>query len=102
MNILLFLPIFILSVIVGILGKSRTCGFFIAFIVSLLFTPIIGILIILCCNRKKTEIEALSDLEVYKANGMINEMQYERMKADIQCGIIRPLDHYTNIKVFGR
>lgn len=100
--LLLYLSCFILSIIVGFLGKSRSCGFLIAFIISVLFTPVIGILVVLCCKRKKTEIEALSDLEVYKANGMINDTQYERMKADIQCGIIKPLDYYTNIRIFGR
>ena len=45
----------ILSVIVAFLGKDRSCGFLGALLLSLLFSPIIGILIVIASKRKKTQ-----------------------------------------------
>ncbi|MPM00638.1 hypothetical protein SDC9_46866 [bioreactor metagenome] len=38
--------------IVGAIGSSRKIGFFPAFLLSLLLSPIIGLIIVLCSERK--------------------------------------------------
>lgn len=42
---------FLLDVLVGLLGSRRNIGFGWAFIISLLFTPIIGIIAVLLSNQ---------------------------------------------------
>lgn len=41
----------LLNVLVGLLGSRRTIGFGWAFILSLLFSPLIGLIIVLLCDR---------------------------------------------------
>ncbi len=41
-----------LSALVGTLGDDRTCGFSTAFIVSLLFSPLIGLAVVFASMRK--------------------------------------------------
>ena len=40
-----------LSVLVGLLGSRRTIGFGWAFILSLLFSPLVGLIIVLLCDE---------------------------------------------------
>ncbi|WP_247236341.1 hypothetical protein [Telluribacter sp. SYSU D00476] len=46
----------VLSVIVGILGDDRTCGFVTAFIVSLIFSPFVGLAVVFA-SKSKDELE---------------------------------------------
>jgi len=49
-----------LSLLVGLYGKNRPIGFFMAFWVSLFFTPIIGIIVTIysgICSKKKADKE---------------------------------------------
>lgn len=43
----------LLSVIVGLFGARRQVGFFLTFLISLLLTPIAGIIVVLLSDRRK-------------------------------------------------
>ena len=87
----------ILSVIVAFLGKDRSCGFLGALLLSLLFRPIIGILIVIASKRKKTQAELLNEAKTYKDTGIINENQYKEMVTDIMnTGKCDKPDYYIN------
>ena len=51
MNIIIPIISFGLSLLVGLYGKNRPIGFFMAFWVSLFFTPIIGIIVTLIYKK---------------------------------------------------
>ena len=51
MNIIIPIISFGLSLLVGLYGKNRQIGFFMAFWVSLFFTPIIGIIVTLIYKK---------------------------------------------------
>jgi len=50
MDIIVPIISFGLSLLVGLYGKTRTIGFFMAFWESLFFTPIIGIIVSTFCH----------------------------------------------------
>ena len=90
----------LLTFIVGIIGSSRRIGFFGSFILSLILSPLIGIIIVLTSQRKSDlhfqkkllensklkkidhmeEIDRLLDM---KSNGHITEDEYQKMKQKI-------------------
>lgn len=41
----------IVAILIGQLGKKRTIGFWGAFLLSIFLSPIIGIIVTLCCDR---------------------------------------------------
>jgi ABC-type sulfate transport system permease component len=51
MDIIIPIILFGLSVLVGLFGKNKPIGFFMAFWVSLVFTPIIGIIVTLIYKK---------------------------------------------------
>ncbi len=55
----------LLSVLVGIIGSRRTIGFTLAFLLSLLFTPLVGLIITLLCDPR-------SDIEPH--NGCLDTL----------------------------
>ena len=50
----------LLSVLVGIIGSSRRIGFGLAFLVSLIFTPLVGLIITLLTDRTAASAGAAS------------------------------------------
>jgi len=46
---------FILSLVVGVLGMNRKLGFWGYFFGSLLLTPIIGLLLVICSDKRAGE-----------------------------------------------
>lgn len=73
----------ILSVLAGILGKDRTCGFIGAFLCSIFLSPLIGFIYVIASRRKKTQTELLLDAKTYLETGILDEKQYKRMVSDI-------------------
>ena len=49
---MIYISIFLLSIIVGLLGKNRKFGFWGYFFASLLLTPILGIILVLASDKK--------------------------------------------------
>jgi hypothetical protein len=47
------ISVFGLSLMVGLLGRYRSIGFFMAFWVSFFFTPVIGIIVTLLYKKKE-------------------------------------------------
>lgn len=76
----------ILAFLVGIIGKNRTCGFFYSFMCSIIFSPLVGIIWVALCKRKKTQIELLQEAKTYLDTGVLNEKQYKEMVSDIMNG----------------
>lgn len=65
----------ILSIIFSISGRNRRIGFFRALIICLIFSPIIGLIVILL-SEKKSEI--LMKLKIAYEAGSISEKEYNR------------------------
>lgn len=105
----IFLGWVIFSIIVGALGSGRTIGFFGAFFLSLLLSPVIGLIITLFSKNKEDEIykqevlstqkqqqDTLSKIQVnvkttsisdelyrlkeMKDNGILNEEEFQKAK----------------------
>lgn len=96
---------FALSLLVGFIGAGRRIGFFGAFMLSLILTPIIGIIITLSSTSKAVETMAkesqkqtaalqsmqqgkgvadqLKDLAALKDSGAISEEEYQAAKSKI-------------------
>ena len=51
----IFLAWFVFSIIVGFIGSGKTIGFFLSFILSLFFSPIIGLIIVAFSESKATK-----------------------------------------------
>ena len=49
----LVIPYIVLSLIVGICGMNRKLGFWGYFFGSILLTPIIGVILVICSDRRK-------------------------------------------------
>jgi hypothetical protein len=47
------------AILIAYVGKDRKFGFWGYFFASLLFTPFIGILLVLASDKKKTDVEVL-------------------------------------------
>lgn len=91
----------VLSVVAGILGKDRKCGFIGAFICSILLSPIVGFILVLASRQKKTQAELLQDAKTYLETGILNKVQYKEMVSDIMDGKSYTVKYYiekpTNI-----
>lgn len=84
----------ILAFLVGIIGKNRTSGFFYSFMCSLLFSPLVGIIWVALCKRKKTQVELLQEAKTYLDTGVLNEKQYKEMVSDIMDGKQHSVKYY--------
>lgn len=65
----------ILSIFVSSLSKSRRISFITSLLICLIFSPLIGILVILLSKKKS---EMLNDLKVQFDSGSINEEEYNK------------------------
>lgn len=74
---MLIIPWFLLSIIIGIVGASRTTGFFGAFLLSLLFSPLIGLIIVAVSQRKS---DKKSNRESIKSNQLMQLKQLGELK----------------------
>lgn len=103
MAVFLFWIVF--SVIVAILGSSRRIGFGAALFVSILLSPVIGFIVVICSQRKsniefqkrmlaatesksykKNSIDATSEIDKIldlRSKGIITEDEYQKMKQKI-------------------
>ncbi len=66
----------LLSFIVGIIGSGKTIGFFFALLLSLLFSPIIGLIIVAFSESKETKrlrklVEVQNKQQNYKTDAEI-------------------------------
>lgn len=75
-----------LSLLVGFIGRNRTCGFLLSFLCSIILSPLVGFIWVALCKRKKTQIELLQEAKTYLDTGVLNEKQYKEMVADIMNG----------------
>jgi hypothetical protein len=74
MDILIYIILWIVfSFIVGSLGKNKNIGFGYAFIISLLFSPLIGLIFVLFSANKIN----LTDLKIAHEAGVINDEEYK-------------------------
>ena len=55
METLVFLFLIVVCLLVSLLGKKRTIGWGWSFVLCLFLSPIIGLIIILCCKKKDVE-----------------------------------------------
>jgi hypothetical protein len=107
MIILLTWPFF--ALIVGILGSSRSIGFWLAFILSLILSPLVGFIIVIC-SRPNSQINfenalmsniveknrpSHADVEAklerildMKNKGLISEREYNLMRKEIMAKIL--------------
>ncbi len=46
-----------LCLLIALVGKNRTIGYGWSFVLCLLTSPIVGLIITLCCKRKKVEFK---------------------------------------------
>ena len=75
MDILIYIILWIVfSFIVGSLGKNKNIGFGYAFIISLLFSPLIGLIFVLFSANKTN----LTDLKIAHEAGVINDDEYKK------------------------
>ena len=100
----IFITWIILSFIVGAIGADRSIGFWGAFLISLILSPLIGFLVTISSTskasiafaetQKKTnellsnqahtsQADELIKLQSLRTNGTINEDEYEKMRAKI-------------------
>src|SRR5690606_38432386 len=108
----LFFAWIVFAIIVGAIGSNRNIGFGLAFFLSLILSPIIGLIITLFSETKSTIearnrsiqlqeeqknilseisksktsteiIEELSKLNNLKNSGAINDEEFERLKSDL-------------------
>ena len=84
------LPLVLLAALIGYLGSDRKFGFWGNFFVSLLLTPIIGLLVVAIAPRK----DSLNNLETQlqaaqsaKEKGLITEDEYQARRKKIIEGI---------------
>lgn len=74
-----------LSVLVGVLGEKRAIGFMWGMFLSLLLSPLLGFIIVMCSSRKpedKTEIlkaDYLERLVKMKQDGVLTDEEYIRL-----------------------
>lgn len=89
----------ILSSIIGNLGKSKTIGYWGAFFVSLFFSPIIGILVVIASSPKKIEKKVNKGVAKITSNALkeYNEKDYEKsLKTLNKAFLIEPSNAITN------
>lgn len=55
MNVIYFIGTLIVSALVALLGRNRKIGYGWSFFFCFFLSPLIGLIIILCSKRKKTE-----------------------------------------------
>jgi hypothetical protein len=86
-----------LSFLVGIIGKNRNCGFWGAFILSVILSPLIGLVITLLFNKKKTQTELLNEANILLNSGAITSLEHAKMVEDIMTnGKLDKISKYRN------
>ena len=91
---ILIAPWLLFSLIVGILGAGRTTGFFGALLLSLLLSPLIGLIIVLVSQRKSdirarkesvksNQLSQLEKLGTLKEQGILSEEEFLKKKKKI-------------------
>ncbi len=91
----LALPWIFGAVLVGFLGKERSCGFIRGFLLSLFLSPIIAGIMVLLCPRKKSVAQMLAEAKIYLDSGAATQEEYEQMVADITTkGFLKDLKKY--------
>lgn len=75
-----------ISIILGSIGTKKECGFFKPFICSLLLSPIIGGIYLICSRQRSTISEGLERAKILYENGIISEYAYQEAKKDIASG----------------
>ena len=75
---------FILSFLVGLAGSSRTIGFFGALLLSLFFSPLIGVIGVALSQREKSDERQFNEQNYHRVRKQSNDdeerRQYERLK----------------------
>lgn len=85
-----------LCLIVGKMGSKRECGFFLAFIIALFTSPLLGAIIVLFFRKKKSKTDYLQEANIMLHAGVITEAQHKEMVKDImESGKMKNLDKYT-------
>ena len=77
---------FVLAILVGVAGKSRSIGFGWAFGLSLILSPLIGIIIVLLSKTKK---------EMDEENRWVAERELGK-KAEFKGQVDQAIDHYMD------
>lgn len=72
---------FILSLVVGFIGSSKSIGFFFSFLLSLLLSPLIGLIIVALSDSKATK-HLKKEVEALKASSP--DAAYQTPKTDAQ------------------
>ncbi len=62
------------SALVGLIGRNRVIGFLPVFTISLVVTPIIGVIVALCSKQKNSisRVVELQELQMRQANAMFH------------------------------
>lgn len=92
-----FLAWICLSLLVGVVGRNRNCGFATSFFASLILSPIIGLVITLLFKKKLTQTEMLQKAKILLDSGVITPLEHGKMVEDIMVNNrLRDIDKYRN------
>lgn len=102
MDAFLIIGWFVLSLIVGMIGESRNIGFGGGFIISLLLSPLIGIIVVLASRgkletqvllkqRDQSQVSELEKLASLKDGGHLSQEEYDKLKARILPATVKTL-----------
>ena len=95
----------IFSIVVAVIASSRKLGFAKGLIISLLLSPIVGIIFALISDKinkseDMTVVERLQALENMKNNGSITEEEYIKIKNSLEETVSRLKQKYANRSKF--
>jgi hypothetical protein len=96
-----FIGWIVLSIIVAFIGSSKTIGFFFSLLLSLLFSPIIGLIIVALSKSKQTDLLEKELLKMkhgadYKTDAEIFKKHREAERLDLNETIaISPIDYFS-------
>ncbi|MBC8594556.1 hypothetical protein H8744_15195 [Oscillospiraceae bacterium N12] len=85
----------IFSIGVASEGGKRTCGFFYSLLCSLILSPLIGLIWVLCCEKlsdieyRKQQLEAtliqkMKDAAELHDKGLMSDFDFEKMKLEYE------------------
>ena len=85
----------IFSIGVASEGSKRTCGFFYSLLCSLILSPLIGLIWVLCCEKlsdieyRKQQLEAtliqkMKDASELHDKGLMSDFDFEKMKLEYE------------------
>ncbi len=93
---MLFISWFILSIIVALLGDNKKIGIWAAFFISLIFSPLIGLIVVLVSDRKYPQkvviqnpvkkpsaADEISKLKSLLDDGALTQEEFDDQKAKI-------------------